>query len=104
MLLAEVFPKHSTYDVIKDIVVPIFGSLLSFIAILVAIKALRDNTKIARANYEFQITSADRDTWRHIITQNLLRIKDPSANPDVLSEEERTNTNFVILNVKTIFD
>jgi hypothetical protein len=100
----DVLAKHDLYDLVKDVIIPLFSSLLSFIAILVAIKALRDNTKIARANYEFQITQSDRDTWRHITTQKLRRIKDPAANPNRITEEEKVNTNFIVLNVKTIFE
>ena len=97
-------PLHNWYDVLKDLVIPMVSSLLSFTALIIAIRSFRDNTRIARANFELQMTLSHRDTWRNISALGLERIKQTDADPQTITEAESTNINFVLHNVKNRFD
>lgn len=96
----EQIDHYTTYGLFKDIIIPLFGSILSFTAILVAIITLNKNFKVARANLQFLINQSHRDIWQKIEDLQLTRIKDPNVDPSTITGIENTNINFVLLNVK----
>ncbi|MEO6520342.1 MAG: hypothetical protein ABIN91_01585 [Mucilaginibacter sp.] len=96
-------PNHDLYEIAKDIIIPLFGSVLSFTAILIALLSLKSSNKVAKANYELQITLSHRETWQKIGELKLNRIKDATADPNEIEELEYIYTNFVIHNVKNMY-
>lgn len=97
-------PSHTLYEIAKDLVIPICAGLLSFVALLVALKSLNATNKIARANFELQMTLSHRETWQKIGELKLIRLKSHDVDPTEISELEYLHINFILHNVKNIFD
>jgi hypothetical protein len=93
-------------SIIKDIIVPAFGidKILALIALLYAIRSFKSSYKVGKVNFLIQLTASHRDIWSKIHQSNLIRIKDPKADINSITEDESRYVIFIIMNMRTLFE